>query len=226
MKSADHHTLEWRFGATVAIVKSPVNARHSLEITTAWGKSRSTFTIEVRRLLFWFVVAACFLITPVTGLKITPQAQMIVRSGQQDLFRKASRPQTYLPPAVSPIVDGQLENGHASHLPMPEAKTSGASAGHNSAVVDPLLEELSGIVVKEGTQIGFIGPDDGSVHGVIAQLAQLFHKGDISAATLRSTAVRSCISVAMHKTVTLALATDFVSDVVTCVLPHADKLLP
>lgn len=223
IKSADNPKLEWRFGATVAITRSPVNARHSLEITTQWGRSQTKLTIEFRRLLFWFVVAASVLL-PVSGLKVTPQAQMIVRSGQADLFRKPARVPA-LPPSASAFEDHVDSNyaGPERHLES-QLATPLEAKSHSAAVVDPLLEEISGIVVKEGTQIGFIGPDDGSVHGVVSQIAQLFHKGDVSATTLRTTAVRSCISVVMHKTVALALASDFVSDVVACVLPHTDKL--
>lgn len=236
IKSADHAQLEWRFGASVAIIKSPVTDRHSLEVTTSWGKEQKKFSIEIRRLLFWFVVAVA-LVLPANGLKISPQAHAIVRSGNADLVRSVRVASASLTSAYRPelsVASGAEHGGGAGHTsPLPLSTTlvkppAVEADPHQAVVVDPLLAEISSMIVKEGSRFGMGSHiDDNTLQSLLGQVTQLFREGEISLHAVGQTTLRACASVVMHKAISAALDSEFVNGFVnnfaTCVL-HMSQL--
>ena len=204
-KSADHPEHDCQFGASFAITLSPVNSRHHLEITTTWKSKKTTYTIEIRRLFYLMLVG--MLVLPVSSLKISPTAQAIVRNGHAPAFRK---------------VQATIE--HCDLLDT-GANVAGALADgrHSEAVVDPLLDELSSMVVKEGLRAGAMAVDDGVVTGLVSQITSLVKEGDISISALRTTAARACFSVVAHKLASAALTSALSSDFTAC-LAHAAHL--
>lgn len=194
----------WRFGATVEITKSPVTKRRSLEITTIWQSRRATYSIELRKLLFWILFISV-MVLPATGLNVNPRARMIVQSGHAPLVRNAQQKVATLAAPAAMQLEG-LEEGMLEESML------------DNTVVNPLVEEISGLMVKESAAVGMIAPDDGTLLALISQAAHFVKEGDISLVAFRSVAMRACISAALHKVVGSVLASQVVTDFSACVL--------
>lgn len=188
-----HEISALKFGASFAIKQAAPEFPRVLEVTVTWRSKPQIYAFELRRLVFWFVVVA-FLLLPASGLKITPVARALASHG-------GPRATT----AVRRLVDKSNEvKGVAGEL-LAEA---------------PVLDEISGLIVKESTDTGVIGADDGTLVGLVGHIARWVHSGELSMQALRSTATRACISALMHKAVGAAMSTHLAQTVLDCV-PHA-----
>jgi len=187
------------------------NDRRAIQLDVSYTLPRRptrhvSCTLELRQLLFWFVLLAV-VATPVSGLKVTPFGRTMVNQGAHRHMRRV-------------------------HEGMETISEALGSAPAQVDISDPLLDEISGMVAKEAqgflTMLPGAASDqmgDGTFSAVVGHLTRFVSTGELSMDGLKNTATKACLSALMHKAAMGAIdhGSELAAHVGHC-LPHAVHL--
>jgi len=224
-KSHHHHA---QFGAVkIRMVRNESQAR-CLEVSVAFARRHATVTIELKRLLFWFVFIA-LLCVPVPALKVTSTARLLASCGASKLIRgvqpidgeAVTRPmlEELSSAAIGqsprmlglPSIEDSLTGPLAHFVLLASSGVSklirGVQSTDGETVTRPMLEQLSSAALGQSPRMLGLPSIEDSFTEPLAHFAGKCSEG-LEASQLRSAALRSCTSAIIHKLLSSVIASD------------------
>jgi len=234
IKRSKSHHVHALFGASFKIsISRNESQTRCLEVSVAFARKQKTITIELRRLLFWFVFIA-LLCVPIPALKVTSTARLLASTGASKLIRGVQplEGETVTRPMLeelstaaigqSPTILGlpSMEDSLAqplAHLVLLAGAGAcklirGVQPLEGETVTRPMLEDLSTAAVAQSPTILGLPSIEDSLAQPLAHLAGKCSE-KLEAAHLRVATVRSCTSAMIHKLFASVIASDSVHHV-------------
>jgi len=239
IKRSKSHHVHALFGASFKIsISRNESQTRCLEVSVAFARRQKTVTIELRRLLFWFVFVA-LLCVPIPALKVTSTARLLASTGASKLIRGVQplEGETVTRPMLeelstaaigqSPTILGlpSIEDSLAqplAHLVLLAGTgvsnlIRGVEPTGDDAITRPVLEELSSAAIGQSPTILGLPSIEDSFTEPLARFAGKCNER-LEAAQLRSATLRSCTSAMIHKLISSVIASDSVHHVAGTVM--------